>query len=124
MSEDQSRGKSKSRFSLEALIRGVLHREDEPEDFDEALADLLDEWESDGDFKPEDRIILRNILGLRARKVADCMVPRADILAVPMTASIHDILAAMARDGHSRVPIYDGTLTKARGSSTSRTLSL
>ena len=36
-----------------------------------------------GDFSPEERALLKNILGLRERRVEDVMVPRADIVAVP-----------------------------------------
>ena len=33
-------------------------------------------------FTPDERRMLRNILGLRERRVGDVMVPRADIIAV------------------------------------------
>ena len=33
-------------------------------------------------FSPDERTMLRNILGLRERRIADVMVPRADIVAV------------------------------------------
>ena len=47
-------------------------------------ADLKDVLEGAGDtgFSPAERTMLKNILGLRERRVVDVMVPRADIIGV------------------------------------------
>jgi len=62
------------------------------------------------DFSPEERAMLANILRLREVRVDDAMVPRADIDAVELDATLADLLAAFQASGHSRMPVYRETL--------------
>jgi len=59
--------------------------------------------------------MLRNILGLRERRVADVMVPRADIVAVQKDMALGELLKVYASAGHSRLVVYDDTLDDALG---------
>src|SRR5438105_2757082 len=43
-------------------------------------------------FSPEERAMLRNILGLRGRRVEDVMIPRADIVAVQKDVSLGELI--------------------------------
>ena len=63
-----------------------------------------------GGFSPEERAMLSNILRLREVRVDDIMVPRADIDAVDIGATLADLLAAFQKSGHSRMPVYRETL--------------
>ncbi len=47
--------------------------------------------------------------------VREVMVPRPDIMAVPVTMGLPDLLKFFREDGHSRFPVYDGTLDKIVG---------
>ncbi len=72
---------------------------------------LADEKASAQDvFSPEERAMLRNILGLREVRVEDVMVPRADIAAVEHEISIGDLLKVFQDARHSRLPVYRETL--------------
>src|SRR4051794_5809467 len=46
------------------------------------LKDVLDAGQGETGFSPRESVMLSNILALRERRVADVMVPRADIIAV------------------------------------------
>ncbi|MCZ7661369.1 MAG: hemolysin family protein [Xanthobacteraceae bacterium] len=61
-------------------------------------------------FSPEERTMLRNILGMRERRIDDVMVPRADIVAVQKDISIGELLKTFEGAGHSRLVVYDDTL--------------
>jgi CBS domain containing-hemolysin-like protein len=75
------------------------------------LTDVLDGTTSDeSGFSPEESRMLKNILGLRERRVADVMVPRADIIAVQQDIQIGDLLMVFEKAGHSRLVIYNDTL--------------
>ena len=51
--------------------------------------------------------MLSNVLSLRERRVADVMVPRADVIAVlGSEATLGDLLALFRTAGHSRLPVY------------------
>jgi len=43
-------------------------------------------------------------------KVADVMTPRADIVAVELSATLADVIRLCVESGHSRLPIYQETL--------------
>lgn len=82
------------------------------EDIAEALA------ESGGDaeaFSPGERAMLANILALREVTVEDVMVPRADIKAAEIGTSLSDLMEMFEQSGHSRMPVYSGTLDDPRG---------
>ncbi|MEQ8657280.1 MAG: hemolysin family protein [Hyphomicrobiales bacterium] len=75
------------------------------------LEDALAEEQGLGhDFSPEERSMLRNILRLRETRTEDVMVPRADIFAIDQTTSLGLVLEKLRSSGHSRMPVFDGSL--------------
>lgn len=81
------------------------------DDIEDALADA----EPDDDISPRERDMLRNVLGLRTRRVDDIMVPRADIVAVGIDMTLGDLLRIFREEAHSRIPVYHETLDDPRG---------
>ncbi len=59
---------------------------------------------------PEERTMLRNILGLRERRIEDVMVPRADIVAVHQDIPLGELLKMFQIAAHSRLVVYNDTL--------------
>ncbi len=66
-------------------------------------------------FSPEERAMLKNILGLRERGVEDVMVPRADIVAVQKGISLGELVKVFEVAAHSRLVVYDDTLDDPSG---------
>ena len=83
------------RDSFEALIE---EREDREEPID-----------------PEERTLITNVLKLGTVTVYDSMVPRADIVAIEATMPLEEVVAVMTKQGHSRLPVYRGTLDDVIG---------
>jgi CBS domain containing-hemolysin-like protein len=80
------------------------------------LTDALAESEADAEaFSPAERAMLNNILRLREVRVEDVMVPRADIEAVEISTTLGALLNIFEQSGHSRMPVYSGTLDDPRG---------
>ena len=79
------------------------------------IEDALEGADGNGDFTPQERAILKNVLGLHDVRVADVMVPRADIIAVPADTSLSELLALFRTAGHSRLPVFGETLDDPRG---------
>lgn len=71
--------------------------------------------ETAGDVTPQERALLKNVLGLHELRVADAMIPRADIIAVPASATLREVLRVFRANGHSRLPVYGETLDDPRG---------
>jgi CBS domain containing-hemolysin-like protein len=61
-------------------------------------------------FSPQESAMLRNILGLRERRVADVMVPRADIISVQQEIVLGELLKMFETAAHSRLVVYNDTL--------------
>jgi CBS domain containing-hemolysin-like protein len=66
-------------------------------------------------FTPVERTMLRNILYLRERRIADIMIPRADIIAVRQDISLGELMKLFESAGHSRLVVYGETLDEPEG---------
>ncbi len=66
-------------------------------------------------FSPVERTMLRNILYLRERRIADIMIPRADIIAVRQDISLGELMKLFESAGHSRLVVYGETLDEPEG---------
>jgi CBS domain containing-hemolysin-like protein len=64
----------------------------------------------DAGFSAKESTMLKNILGLRERRIADVMVPRADIVAVQKDISLGELVKVFEAAEHSRLVVYDDTL--------------
>lgn len=75
------------------------------------LKDVLDAMTpGESGFSPEESRMLKNILGLRERRVGDVMVPRADIIAVQQDIHIGELVKVFEGAAHSRLVVYNDTL--------------
>lgn len=82
----------------------------------EVLEELIDEKAETGTpMETQERLLLANVLSLRERTVADAMVPRADIVAIDVSASLDELIALFSQEEHSRLPVYQGNLDNAIG---------
>jgi len=70
---------------------------------------------SETGFSPEESAMLKNILGLRERRIADVMVPRADIVAVQKDIVLGELVKVFEKAEHSRLVVYDDTLDDPSG---------
>jgi magnesium and cobalt transporter len=57
-----------------------------------------------------DRVSARGMMNLRRMRVDDVAIPKADIIAVPVSASLDELVTIFKESGLTRLPVYDGTL--------------
>lgn len=82
----------------------------------ESLEELIEEQSGpDGDLKPEEKDILQNLAGFGDLRVSDVMTPRADIVALDIRITMAELKSVIAREGHTRYPIYRSTLDDVVG---------
>ena len=113
MSSTDENGASPSKPKLLDRLRGLFGMAG-PSIRDDIEVALEDESTTAG-FSPQERAMLKNVLGLHEVRVVDIMVPRADIIAVGMDTSLADVLATFRTAGHSRLPVHGETLDDPRG---------
>jgi len=73
---------------------------------EEELQDLIDASEQKGIIDEEEGDMLQSILELDETIVREVMVPRTDMVCADAGAPLGEILAAILKSGHSRIPIY------------------
>jgi CBS domain containing-hemolysin-like protein len=128
MPDDQgssTRSEEDSRSGLWAGLRTLLFGGDKEPSLREQIEEVIDEAEEEGhdrrgsnivgDMSPIERKMLRNLLHFGEQTVDDVAVPRADIIAIPESASFDEIVAQFAEAGHSRLPVYRENLDEVVG---------
>ena len=86
------------------LCRLFRHHYD-GEDLEHAVIEAQDE----GELEEEEGSMILNILQLDELQVQDIMTPRTDFDCLPSGTSVLDTARNIAKNGHSRLPIYNGT---------------
>ena len=66
-------------------------------------------------FSAIERTMLRNILGLHERRIADVMIHRADIIAVKRDIPLGELMSLFESAAHSRLVVYNETLDDPEG---------
>ena len=101
---------------LRGWLRGLFGRRNGDASVREAIEELIEESDTTpAAIDPDERTLLVNILRLHEVTAADVMLPRAEIVATDIETSIDDIIDLMARDAHSRVPVFRETLDDVVG---------
>ena len=63
----------------------------------------------------QERALIANVLRLRGTTADDVMVPRADIIAMPVEVTLEQALEQIRREGHSRLPVFREELDEIVG---------
>jgi CBS domain containing-hemolysin-like protein len=82
---------------------------------EEELHDLVEASEEEGLINEEECGMIRAIFALGETVVREIMIPRTDMACVSADASVDDLLATINNCGHSRIPVFDGTVDNITG---------
>lgn len=108
-------------FLLTAFVRslGAVFRVDlsNPHTFvtREEIEQMVNIGEASGVFEEVERRMIHGIISFKESRVYEIMVPRTDMDAVSSDLSIVDTVSVFQEHGHSRVPIYEGSLDNIVG---------
>lgn len=82
---------------------------------EEEIHDLIEAGEEEGIVDEQEREMISAILELDNTLVREIMVPRTDMAAISVESSVRDAISAIISCGHSRIPVYEGTLDNIIG---------
>ncbi|MGQ9699012.1 MAG: hemolysin family protein, partial [Armatimonadota bacterium] len=68
-----------------------------------------------GELEEEEKEMIHSILEFTDTVVREVMVPRIDITAVDIDSSLEQVLEAILKEGHSRIPVYEGSIDNIIG---------
>jgi magnesium and cobalt transporter len=94
------------RFSLFRLFFKNVKKPDPISETDSSTMDDLD---------PVQREMIRGVLDLASMNVRDIMIPRIDIIGIPVDSTFKKVIPFALKEGHSRIPVYDGTIDNIVG---------
>ena len=81
----------------------------------EAIQQIIDAGEEEGLINEDENEMIRSIFEMKNRVVREIMVPRTDMATVPVDAPLGEVLDTINRCGHSRIPVYEGTVDNITG---------
>ena len=91
------------------------HRQDGPSVSVDDIEHLLEAGRAEGVLEPVEQAVAAEALRLGERTVRDIMRPRIDLDALDVDTPVGEILGAVAMAGHSRLPVYEGSLDHILG---------
>jgi CBS domain containing-hemolysin-like protein len=86
-------------------------REDEVQE----MLTTVSEMERQGAVDPEEKEMIESVIELRGTLVEDIMTPRTQIAAIAKDATLSQVKEVLRNKGHSRYPVYDGTIDSILG---------
>ncbi|MFH1010831.1 MAG: hemolysin family protein, partial [bacterium] len=81
----------------------------------EEIRTLVEVGEERGEIEQEERELITSIFDFGETTVREIMVPRTDMVCVPVDAPLDQVIAAIQQKGHSRIPVYDKTIDNIVG---------
>ena len=110
MEDDQQSGQKSLLLSLGRLFQGRSRALTEKE-----LQDAINSSEEEGILNESEGDMLQSIFEFGDTIVREVMVPRTDMICCPADATLSNFLDLIIHSGHSRVPLYEGSMDKIVG---------
>jgi CBS domain containing-hemolysin-like protein len=110
---------------FQRLTDGVIRRlagvpktdeqEAEAEEIEKEILEAVSEGELTGAVHEEDADMIESVMKFRDTDVAEIMTPRTEVTALPDTATLIEVKELIAREGHSRIPVYGENIDDVKG---------
>jgi CBS domain containing-hemolysin-like protein len=82
---------------------------------EEELRHLVDVSRQSGHLEPQEQQLIQGVFEFSDAEVKEAMVPRTQVKALPVTATLEDTRAAFLSTGYSRLPVYGERLDEIVG---------
>lgn len=76
----------------------------------EEIVSAVEEGEAEGVVDEAEREMIRSVIEFRDTATGQIMTPRPEIVAIESTAQLPEIKLLLEESGHSRVPVYEGSI--------------
>jgi CBS domain containing-hemolysin-like protein len=82
---------------------------------EEEIHELMEASEEEGLLNEEESEMIRAIFTLGETVVREIMVPRTDMACISVDVTTEELLTTIIECGHSRIPVYEGTVDNITG---------
>ncbi|ADY55768.1 protein of unknown function DUF21 [Syntrophobotulus glycolicus DSM 8271] len=90
------------------------HAQDE-EVTEEEIRMMVDVGEEKGTIQETEKVMINNIFEFNNKTVEEVMTHRTEIAALPVEASLQDVVAFLKEEKYSRIPVYEDTIDNITG---------
>jgi putative hemolysin len=97
-----------------ARLFGVREQQQERVTAEELMI-LVERGSEQGEIEAEEQQMIGAVLELGQQRVHEVMVPRIAIVALPLSASLDEMIETIVSEGHSRIPIYAESIDNVVG---------
>jgi CBS domain containing-hemolysin-like protein len=85
-------------------------KEAESTQIEQEILDVVEEGQKEGIVDQQEREMIESVIEFRDTQVGQIMTARPEIVALDVKASLAEVKRTLEESGHSRIPVYDGTL--------------
>jgi putative hemolysin len=93
----------------------VLDAQSAADELEQEILDVVSEGELHGAVDEEEKEMIESVIELGDTHVVEIMTPRTEIAALPAEADLPAVLDMIRTKGHSRIPVYEGTIDTILG---------
>jgi CBS domain containing-hemolysin-like protein len=97
-----------------ARLFGVREQQQERVTAEELMI-LVERGGEQGVIEAEEQQMIGAVLELGEQRVHEIMVPRIAIVALPLSATLDEMIETIVKEGHSRIPIYQESIDNVVG---------
>ena len=94
-------------YGLQKILLKNNHNTPEPTITEDDLESIVDTMEEEGVIDSENADMLQGVLEITERTVYEIMVPRVDMVAIPVTISVDELKKNFVENQYSRLPVYE-----------------
>jgi CBS domain containing-hemolysin-like protein len=84
--------------------------ETEAEDIEQEILSAVEEGAAEGIVGDEERQMIESVINFRETTAGQIMTARPEIVGLELAATVDEVKQIIEQTGHSRIPVYDGTL--------------
>jgi CBS domain containing-hemolysin-like protein len=79
-------------------------------EIEQEILSAVEEGQKEGIVDPQERAMIESVIAFRDTTAGQIMTARPEIIGVPLDADILGVKKAIEASGHSRLPVFEGTL--------------
>lgn len=85
------------------------------DELEQEILDVVSEGELHGAVDEQEKEMIESVIELGDTRVVEIITPRTEIVALPAEADLPAVLDMVRSKGHSRIPVYEGTIDTILG---------
>jgi CBS domain containing-hemolysin-like protein len=102
---------------IDEVVRSATGASETPEaaQIEQEIMSVVEEGEKEGVVDAQERNMIESVIEFRDTTAGQIMTPRTQIVAISLDSSLEHVRQTIEESGHSRIPVYNGTLDQIVG---------